>query len=156
MKKRIMVSMLSFLAIAAPVLAGDFLGAPVRSEGHTLRNDESLLEVRYDVPQKEMIQFYRDALKGQTDLIFRDRTWGLEIEDHGKRAWHKIQIGTSEGGDGSVTITRDSWTWIMGTLAIRFVGVFVVLLIVYLGMGASTWIITRSIKAVEAKGGGKA
>jgi len=156
MKKLMMFSILSFLTMAAPVLAGDFLGAPVRSGGETFRSDTSLLEMRYHLPQEEIIQFYRDALKDQEDLVYKDRGESLEIEDHGKRAWHKIVIETTETGELGVTITKDSWTWIMGTLAIRFVGVFVVLLIVYLGMGASTWIITRSIKAVEAKGGGKA
>jgi len=156
MKKLVTSLMLVLLLVAAPVLAGDFLGSPVRSEGQTVREDNSLLELRYNLPQEEMARFYRDALKGQSDLKLRDRSNALEIEDHGKRAWHKIMIATTASGESVVTITRDSWTWIMGTLAIRFVGVFVVLLIVYLGMSASTWIITRSLKAIEAKGGGKA
>lgn len=156
MKTFIKCSLPALFLMAVPVLAGDFLSAPVRSGGQTLRSDKSLLEMRYHLPQEEIIQFYRDALKNQEDLVYKDRGESLEIEDHGKRAWHKIVIETTEKGELAVTITKDSWTWIMGTLAIRFVGVFVVLLIVYLGMGASTWIITRSIKAVEAKGGGKA
>ncbi|MFO7598964.1 MAG: hypothetical protein R6X27_04045 [Candidatus Desulfacyla sp.] len=156
MKKVIGCLMLVFLSVAGPVMAGDFLGVPVRSGGQPVREETSLLELRYHLPQEEIIQFYRDALKDQEDLVYKDRGESLEIEDHGKRAWHKIVIETTEKGELAVTITKDSWTWIMGTLAIRFVGVFVVLLIVYLGMGASTWIITRSIKAMEAKGGGKA
>lgn len=156
MKRLIMVSLMSFLTIAAPALAGDFLSAPIPSGGQTLRSEQSLLEVRYRLPQEEIIHFYKDALKDQEDLVFKNRGESLEIEDHGKRAWHKIVIGARENGELAVTISKDSWTWIMGTLAIRFVGVFVVLLIVYLGMGASTWIITHSIKAMETKGGAKA
>jgi hypothetical protein len=156
MKKSMAIFILIVLTMAGPVLADDFLGAPLRSKGQTTLSEKGLLEVRYSLPYSEMNRFYRDALNGQGDLVFRNRSWGLEIEDHGKRAWHKIQIAAM-GDDGSrVTISRDSWTWIMGTLAIRFVGVFVVLLIVYLGMNASTWIIRRSIKAAEAKAGGKA
>lgn len=156
MKGIIKCLLLTLFLMAGPVLADDFLGAPVRSEGQTALREKSSLEMRYRLPQEEIIQFYRDSLRGQEDLVFRDRSWGLEVEDHGKRAWHKIRIAAAADGASRVTISRDSWTWIMGTLAIRFVGVFVVLLIVYLGMNASTWIIRRSIKAVEAKGGGKA
>ncbi|MFH1481794.1 MAG: hypothetical protein ABIG67_11035 [Pseudomonadota bacterium] len=155
MKKLITVSILILLTIAVPVLAGDFLGVPIRSGGQSLQTKKSFLEVRYDLSQEEITQFYKDALKDQRDLRFRDRGYGLEIEDHGKRAWHKILIAKKENGQIAVTITRDNWTWIMGTLAIRFIGVFVVLLVLYLAMGTSTGIIARSIKAVEARGGWK-
>jgi len=156
MRRFVACSILMLLSVAAPVFAADFLGAPVRPEGQTVREESSLLELRYGLAQEELVRFYKDALKGQEDLVFKVRDYGLEIEDHGKRAWHKILIAKTESGEGVVTVSRDSWTWIMGTLAIRFAGVFVVLLIVYLGMSASTWIITRSIKVVEAKGGKKA
>ncbi|MBC8417974.1 MAG: hypothetical protein H8E10_05210 [Desulfobacterales bacterium] len=156
MKKLITVSILILLTIAVPVLAGDFLGVPIRSGGQTLQAKKSFMEVRYDLPQEEITQFYRDAMKGQSDLKFRDRGDGLEIEDHGRRAWHKILIAIKENGQIAVTITQDSWTWIMGTLSIRFIGVFMVLLVLYLAMSTSTGIISRSIKAVEARGGGKA
>jgi hypothetical protein len=154
MKKLIAVLVL-ILTIAGPVWAEDFLGVPIKSGGQSVQTGKSLLEVDYDLSQAEVAQFYRDALKGQSDLKFRERRNGFEIEDHGRRAWHKILIAKKDKGQTAVTITRDSWTWIIGTLTIRFIGVFVVLLVLYLAMSTSTGIITRSIKAVEARGGGK-
>jgi Na+-transporting methylmalonyl-CoA/oxaloacetate decarboxylase gamma subunit len=47
---------------------------------------------------------------------------------------------------------KDNWTWIIGTLILRFVGVFVVLLFLLIGMYVSGWIISRSIGKIDGKG----
>jgi len=48
---------------------------------------------------------------------------------------------------------KDRWTWIIGTLVLRYIGVFVVLLFLLLGMIVSGAIISRSVKRREAKEG---
>jgi len=53
------------------------------------------------------------------------------LYDWGSREWHKIAIRRCDSGPCTlVTIRKDSWTWIIGTLIIRFVGVFVVLVVI--------------------------
>jgi oxaloacetate decarboxylase beta subunit len=42
--------------------------------------------------------------------------------------------------------TRESWSWIIGTLFIRFTGVFVVLLVLYRAMSTATSLISLSIR----------
>ena len=46
---------------------------------------------------------------------------------------------------------KDNWTWIIRTLVLRYIGVFVVLLILFLGMTVSGSIISRAIKRIEAR-----
>jgi Na+-transporting methylmalonyl-CoA/oxaloacetate decarboxylase gamma subunit len=46
---------------------------------------------------------------------------------------------------------KDNWTWIIGTLVLRFIGVFVVLLFLRVGMYISGTIISRTVKKLEAK-----
>jgi hypothetical protein len=51
----------------------------------------------------------------------------------------------------SVVIMKDNWTWIIGTLILRYIGVFVVLLILYLGMSISGRIMTSWGRRMEAR-----
>ena len=44
------------------------------------------------------------------------------------------------------TIVKDNWTWIMATLLIRFTGVFVVLLVLWIGLNIATAILLRVLK----------
>jgi len=48
-------------------------------------------------------------------------------------------------------MVKDNWTWIIGTLILRYIGVFVVLMIVLLGMVVSGKIITSFVRRAEAK-----
>jgi len=41
---------------------------------------------------------------------------------------------------------KDNWTWIMGTLLLRFIGVFIVLLVLFLALSVSGAIISRIVK----------
>ncbi len=65
--------------------------------------------------------------------------------------WHSITI--SKGGkDGTdVVIVKDNWTWIIGTLVLRYIGVFMVLMILFIGMSVSGKIISKSVQRMEAK-----
>ncbi|MBW1701070.1 MAG: hypothetical protein JRJ11_03865, partial [Deltaproteobacteria bacterium] len=51
----------------------------------------------------------------------------------------------------SIIIVKDNWTWIIGTLLLRYVGVFVVLMVLFLGMSVSGKIISGSMKKIEGK-----
>jgi hypothetical protein len=59
----------------------------------------------------------------------------------------------SKGGEGETTVVimKDNWTWIMGTLVLRYVGVFVVLLVLFLGISLSGNITSRFVSRTGAE-----
>jgi len=88
---------------------------------------------------------------GQKDIKFRDWKDSTYIEDDGKLPWHSITISKGHKDGATVIIMKDSWTWIVGTLILRYIGVFAVLTVLYLGMSVSGRIISTSIKRMEEK-----
>lgn len=131
-------------------IAEEFLGAPVIPQGKTLQRNKTRLEIKTDLSHDDALKFYKNALKGEEDIKYREWKDATYIEDDGKREWHSITI--SKGDEtATVIIAKDSWTWIMGTLFLRYIGVFVVLLILFLGMNVSGNIISRMIKKIEMK-----
>ena len=146
------VVMLVLLGISDAGQAEDFLGAPVMPGGTTVRAEKRLLEKSYDFPKEQVLDFYKGILKDVVqNLKFWERSDRLEIYEYGNQPWQKITISENGKGQTLVTIEKDSWTWILGTLTIRFVGVFVVLVVLYGAMGLATWLITRAEKAPAQK-----
>ncbi len=146
--KKLFLSMLVVLAACPGLLrAEDFLGAPVIPGGRTTTQAESRLEQRFDIPVAEAVEFYEKALKDEKDIKFRERRNEIYIEDQGSRPWHSITIKKTEGGRTSVVIVKDNWTWIIGSVVLRFVGVFVVLGILYIALSISGAVIPRLVEA---------
>jgi hypothetical protein len=131
--------------------AKDFLGAPIIPEGMAIHKADARLEFKTRLSHDEAVTFYREALKGFQDIKFRKWEDATYIEDHGKLDWHSITIPKGDQGGITVVIVKDNWTWIMGTLLLRYVGVFAVLLTLFLGMALSGRIISRSVKKIEAR-----
>ena len=146
MKKRILLFTLFLLSLSPEAKAEEFLGLPVLPGGRTVRSTGALLEKSYDMAAPAAIQFYKDSLNGQGDLKLRENRQGFVIEDHGRLPWHKVVILETAQGQTSVQINKDSWTWILGTLFIRFIGVFVVLMVLYFAMAFATGFIVRSVR----------
>ncbi len=48
-------------------------------------------------------------------------------------------------------IMKDSWTWIIGTLVLRYIGVFIVLIVLLIGMTVSGAIISGFVEKVDTK-----
>jgi hypothetical protein len=133
----------------------DFLGAPVVSQGRIILETNTRLELETALSHDQVLSFYKDALKGQPDIRYREWTDSTYIEDDGNLPWHSITVSKGDKKTTTVIIVKDNWTWIIGTLVLRFIGVFFVLLILFAGMSLSGNIISRSIKNVEgAKGRG--
>lgn len=152
MKKLFLTIFLLFLTIKpGPLKAEDFLGAPVIPEGRMVLRTESRLEMVSPLSHDEVMGFYEEALKGYKDIKFRDWKDATYIEDDGKLSWHSITISKQYKEGTHIVIVEDNWTWIIGTLALRYIGVFMVLLILLLGMSASGAIISRWVKKMEAK-----
>ncbi|MBW1996859.1 MAG: hypothetical protein JRJ29_02715 [Deltaproteobacteria bacterium] len=132
-------------------IADEFLGAPLIPGGKVVHKSHTKLEMKTDLSHDEVLRYYKEALKGLQDIRIRDWKEATYIEDDGKEAWHSITISKHYEGGTRVVISKDSWTWIMGTLVLRYVGVFVVLLFLLIGMSLSGAIISRFANRLERK-----
>ncbi|MBN1625740.1 MAG: hypothetical protein JW944_04385 [Deltaproteobacteria bacterium] len=151
MKKIFLTAVFFLISTACFASVNDFLGVPVMPGGTIINQTDDQLEVTTDMTHDQVLAFYRETLEGQPDINYRDWKVATYIEDDGKQGWHSITI-LKKGSEGtSVTIARDSWTWIIGTLVLRYIGVFVVLLILFLGMSISGKIISMSLAKAQAK-----
>ena len=153
MKKLILLVLFAFFCMIATASLGaeDFLGAPVILQGKIIQKTDARLELKTELSHNEALTFYREALKGLDDIKFRDWKDATYIEDDGSRPWHSITISKGDSTATSIIIVKDSWTWIIGTLLLRYVGVFVVLMVLFLGMSVSGKIISRSVEKAETK-----
>jgi len=131
--------------------AEDFLGAPLIPQGKVIQKTDSRLEMKTDLSHDDVLVFYREALKELDDIKYRDWKDATYIEDDGRLSWHSITISKQDEGRATIVVTKDRWTWIMGTLILRYIGVFVVLLFLLLGMVVSGAIISRTVQRMEAK-----
>ena len=147
------VRIMIFLLLFAPgvSIANEFLGAPLIPKGKIIQKTGARLEMRTGLSHDAAVQFYRNALEGLADIKVREWKDATYIEDDGARGWHSITISKGEDTGTTIIIVKDSWTWIMGTLVLRYIGVFIVLLVLFLGMSASGYIISRSVKKEGAK-----
>lgn len=151
MKTNILVTFFFLLFIPAFSGAEEFLEAPVIPQGETIIKTKSRLEISSEISHDDAVAFYKSALEGQEDIKYREWKDATYIEDDGKRPWHSVTISKGDKVRTTITIAKDSWTWIIGTLVLRYIGVFVVLLVLYLGMYVSGNIISKTIKKIETK-----
>jgi hypothetical protein len=131
--------------------AEDFLGAPVVSQGKENLRTDARLEMKTPLSHDEVVLFYKEQLKDVQDIKFRDWKDSTYIEDDGARPWHSITISKDDKAGATIVIVKDNWTWIIGTLILRYIGVFVVLMIVLLGMVVSGKIISAFVRRADAK-----
>ncbi len=152
MKKCLFLYLVLFLIVPAYSAAEDFLGVPVISQGKIIDKTDSRLELKTDKSHDEVVEFYRTATKEFPDIKFRDWPDATYIEDDGKLLWHSITISKEDRNGTSIIIMKDNWTWIIGTLILRYIGVFVVLIILLIGMSISGAIISKSVGKKNAAG----
>lgn len=151
MKKHTLVLLVFIILLPAFSWAEDFLGAPVMPGTKVLNKTPSRLELKAESTHDEVLSFYKAALKDLPDIKYRNWKDATYIEDDGRLKWHSITISKGEGKETSIVIVKDNWTWIIGTLVLRFVAVFVVLLILFVFMNLSGGIISRLVKKSEEK-----
>ncbi len=154
MKKLTTFFLLLLFLYPFSVAAEDFLGAPLIREGQEITKTDSRLELKTRLSHDEVVLFYREALKGFKDIKFREWEDATYIEDDGNLEWHSITISKEDEKGTTVTIVKDNWTWIIGTLILRYIGVFVVLMILFLGMSISGRIISSIVRKMEAEKAG--
>jgi hypothetical protein len=151
--KKLIYMVLVFLLFNPGFIFGaeSFLEAPVIPEGTVIKKSDSRLELKAGLSHKEVLSFYKEALDGFENIKFREWKDATYIEDDGSRPWHSITISKGDPKETHIIIVKDNWTWIIGTLLLRYVGVFVVLMVLFLGMSVSGKIIFRSMKKIEEK-----
>ena len=145
-KLLVMQVIILILGLPALTLAEDFLGVPIMPGGRVVASTRSMDKRVYDVSYEQVLSYYQEVLKNAKDLKLRDRKSEVAIDDNGRLAWHRISISKDSSKESDVTITKDSWTWILGTLALRFTGVFVVLMILFLCMKFEMSLIARWVR----------
>ncbi len=152
---KIMISLILFVCILWPGFscADDFLGAPLPPGGKIITQTESRLEKSYDIPYKEILTYYKKTLQNEQDIKFWDKAEETRIEEYNTRPWHSISIKRSGQGKSTVVVLKDSWTWIVGTLLIRFFGVFGILIALYIALSISG-AIQKSLFTSSRKGQG--
>ncbi len=131
------------------VVADDFLGVPVIPGGEVLSKTHSRMEMTTDLSHDQALSFYKETLKQQPDIKFRDWKDVTYIEDDGKLAWHSITVSKVGAPKTTVVIIKDNWTWIIGTLIIRFFGVFIVLIVLFMALYISGRAISHYLKKLH-------
>lgn len=156
-----------------------FLDDPILKDSESVEREEGKLTFTTEKTHDEVLAFYKEKLKSlceeeiksfednkdwdeatykkklkylEDNINYRDWDEVTYIEDDGRMPWHSITI-SKEMSDGvtTVIIAKDKWTWIMGTLIIRYIAVFVVLLVLFIGMKVSGAIISSTVNKAEAK-----
>ncbi|MDZ7697434.1 MAG: hypothetical protein U5R49_11105 [Deltaproteobacteria bacterium] len=149
--KKVIFILLALVVIPTPSIAKKFLGAPVIPEGKVTEKMDDRLELKTPLSHDEVLSYYKKALKGYENIKFRDWKNDTYIEDDGNMQWHSITISKTDTDGARVVIVKDSWTWIIGTLVLRYIGVFMVLMVLFLAMTFSGKIISSVVAKLEAK-----
>ena len=151
--KKLIFMVFIFLLLDPGIILGaeSFLEAPVIPQGREIERTGARLELKVGLSHKEVHSFYEEALKGLENIKFREWKDATYIEDDGSRPWHSITISKGDPTETRIIIVKDNWTWIIGTLLLRYIGVFVVLMVLFLGMSVSGKIISSSMKKIEEK-----
>lgn len=130
--------------------------APLLDGGKSIPgNNKGTINLVYEnLAFKEVADFYKSELGDQSEikwhkLVDQEK---IVIYDWGNRKWHRINITDEGKGTGVlVTIRKDSWTWIIGTLIIRFIGVFIVLIVLMVALFISGKILPMIKEKQEPK-----
>ncbi len=151
--KRVIVILfvLVFLVPSAVLATENFLGIPVFPGAKVTKKTKGRLEAVVSRSHEQVFDFYKQFLKGLKDVRFREWKTASYIEDDGNRPWHSITISKGGANTTVIVIMKDNWTWIMGTLFLRFIGVFVVLMVLFIALSVSGGIISRIVGPEDQK-----
>jgi len=151
MKKHLYLFWVLLLICPIYSSADDFLGAPVVPQGKVIQKTDARLELKTPMSHDEIVAFYKEVLAKVPDIKFREWKDVTYIEDDGKLPWHSITISKNDHQGTTVVIVKDNWTWVIGTLILRFIGVFVVLIILFIGLSVTGAVISRSVGKADTK-----
>jgi hypothetical protein len=147
MKKIFLATILLVFTLPGFVSAESFLGVPLVDDCKILSKTDKKMEMATGMTHDQVLAFYKERLKDQRDIKYRDWKKATYIEDDGKLDWHSITIAKAGENGTNITIKKDSLKWIISTLFIRFIGIFIVLLCLYIGITVSGIIIRKIFQA---------
>ena len=151
MKRCLLLPVLVILLFPGILTGDDFLGLPLVPGGKVIDKTEALLVMESTMSHDQALEFFKNVLKGDKDIKIREWEASTYIEDDGARPWHSITIPKQEAEKITITIKKDSWGWIISTLTLRYIAVFVVLIIIYASILVSGKIVSTAIKRAEEK-----
>lgn len=139
MKRTLLVYAALFLSLYTGIDASEVFHVPIPDGGEIVSAEKKgMTTVRYDnLSPAEIVDFYNRQFTGMPDIKWNEtgNSRDLVIYDWGNRPWHRINVYSEDtGGVTLLSIRKDSWTWIIGTLLIRFIGVFMVLFILMIAL----------------------
>ncbi|MGD9817890.1 MAG: hypothetical protein AB7V04_04230 [Desulfomonilaceae bacterium] len=144
--RKVCVMTLLFIAITKLAYPSDaFLGVPLIPGATIIHQDNQRLEFNVNTNYDEAVRYYSELFRNLEDLKIKDRGSQTYIEDHSNREWHSVSISKLENDKIKIVILKDNWTWILGTLVLRFVAVFAVLIVLYLAMTLTGAIVSRMV-----------
>ena len=151
MKRCLLYTVLVLLVFPGILTGDDFLGLPLVPGGKVIEKTEALCVMEVTMSHDQALEFFKNALKGEKDIKIREWESSTYFEDDGARPWHSITIPKQETGKILITIKKDSWGWIISTLVLRYIAVFIVLIIIYVSILASGKFITAAEKRTGKK-----
>jgi len=138
--------------IRTTLVEGTYFNVEPYREVEVVSQNDKKVEYTSKATHEELIEFYREFTKDNEHIKFRDWADATYIEDDGALMWHSITIDKHQkNGLTTVVVMKDNFSWIIGTLILRYIGVFAVLITLLIGMSISGAIISRSIARMEAK-----
>ena len=148
------LAFITAIGILAPGLAHaqvpKYFDLPSVPDAEVVSKTATRVEVTTPLSHDEALEYYRQIVEQYGDIRYRDWTESTYIEDNGALTWHSITISKKASkGLTTVVISKDNWTWIIGTLILRFIGVFVVLIVLLGAMTLSGAITSRLFKASD-------
>ncbi|MFN3535136.1 MAG: hypothetical protein ACK4WB_07090 [Desulfatiglandales bacterium] len=139
---KVFIILCSFCLTFSLAQAEDFLGLPL-PQGKVVEKTDTYIKIETLNTHDEILKFYKGVLEKEKDIKFRDWKEMTYIEDDGARPWHSINIYKGQGAHTTVQINKDKWSWIIGTLVLRYIAVFVVLMVLMLALSLSGQITGR-------------
>jgi hypothetical protein len=137
------------------VRADEFLGLTFPDETEIAGQTEGRLELESQLSHDELVTHYQGLVEDLPDIKILERDDSTQITDYGRLEWHSITVYREPAeGAPAVLILEDSWSWILGTLVFRYIGVFGVIIVLFLSMSISGFVISRSLSKLDGQEGG--
>jgi hypothetical protein len=145
---------MSFNASKAAPAPENAWGAPMMPGSKITETKDTSIMITVDQPYDKVLAYYREVLKDYRDPRYshvdfaKERDWAdqMYIEDQGASRWHSIGIMKGTGPTTTIKVVRDNYTWIFSTLLIRFAGVFIILIILWILLNINNAIMKKVSK----------
>lgn len=151
MKRCLLKGFLILLFFPGISTGDDFLELPLIPDARVVEKTDDFLVIESTMSHDQAVEFYKDVLKNEKDIKIREWESESYIEDDGARPWHSITIPKQGEEKIRITIKKDNWSWIISTLILRYIAVFIILIIIYASLLLSGKIISTAIKKAEEK-----